>query len=329
MITLPPFRLHRPRGISEALSLLHEHRVDARVIAGGTDLIVNLRQRLETPRHLVALEGLDELRAVDVSSTRGLRLGALVRIAEIAADRRIALLFPVLAEAARSVAAPAIRNAATLGGNLCLDTRCQWYNQSLFWRASCGFCLKKDGEVCHVAPGSSLCWAVYSADLAPALLTLDAEVRLASAQGERTVPLSRFFVEDGARKFDLAHDELVLEVMVPAARAGLRGAYRKLRPREALDFPLAGVAAAARVSADGRVSDARLAVTAAAPRPFLAEGVRELLEGRRVDDVEAVGRAAQLVHRVSNPMRTGGGYSPQHRKARIRLLAAEAIEALG
>src|SRR4029450_1452978 len=142
---------------------------------------------------------------------------------------------------AGGVAGPTIRNMPTVGVNICLETRCQWYNQSLSWRAACGFCLKKDGEECHVAPGSALCWAVYSGDLAPAFLAIDAEVVAHSVRGARVIPLARFYLEDGLRKFDLAPDEIVTRVRVPCERAGCRGFYGKLRTRGSVDFPLAGV----------------------------------------------------------------------------------------
>ena len=324
MITLPSFALDRPRTLDAALRILNDHGGAARVIAGGTDLVVNLRQRLEEPRRLVALGGIRGLDAIAHAAGTGLSIGALATVHALALHPLVRALFPVLARAAAAVAAPTIRRMGTVGGNLCLDTRCVWYNQSAFWRSACGYCLKKDGRVCHVVPGSSLCWAVYSGDLAPAFLTLDAAVVLASVRGERVVPLHRFFLEDGARRFDLAPDEVLAEVRVPPEKAGLHGVYRKLRRRGALDFPLAGAAVACRLR-DGRFDEVTAALTAVGPRPFLVEGVREILQGVPATDEDAIDRAAGLARRLANPMRTGGAHGPAHRRQRTGLFVRDAL----
>jgi 4-hydroxybenzoyl-CoA reductase subunit beta len=324
VITLPSFALDRPRTLPEALRILDDHRGAARVIAGGTDLVVGLRQRLEAPARLVALGRIHGLDGIAFTPGMGLRVGALTTVHALAVAPLVRALFPVLARAAAAVAAPTIRRAGTVGGNLCLDTRCSWYNQSPFWRSACGGCLKKDGDLCHVAPGSSLCWAVYSGDLAPAFLALDAVAVLVSVRGERLVPLWRFFLEDGLRRVDLAADEILTEVRVPSHRAGLYGVYRKLRVREALDFPLAGAAVAGRLR-DGRFEDVAVALTAVGPRPFLVEGAREILQGLPATDEDAIDRAARLARRVANPMRTGGAYGPAHRRHRVGLFVRDAL----
>jgi len=325
MITLPRFRLHRPRSLAEALRILAEYRGDARVLAGGTDLLVNLRNRLATPSHVVALGCLRSLRDIRVADDGGLRVGALATVAELARHAAVNRAFPVLARAAASVAGPTIRAMGTVGGNLCLDTRCHWYNQDYFWRKACGFCLKKDGSVCHVAPGSNVCWAVYAGDLAPALLVLDAEAVILSVRGERVVPLNRFFIEDGLRKYDLAADEILTEVRVAASKAGLGGTYFKLRARGSIDYPLAGLAAAARIDSERRFLGAAAAVTAVGSRPFLIEGASEILDGVEADNVEAIERAAHLAWRLANPVKTGGAASPAYRRLRVGLFARDAF----
>jgi 4-hydroxybenzoyl-CoA reductase subunit beta len=328
LITLPSFRLHRPRALGDALRVLAEHQDDARILAGGTDLVVNLRNRLFTPSHVVSIAGIRGLDGIAAESGGGLRVGALARVSDIASHPIVRSRFAVLARAAEQVAGPTLRSMGTAGGNICLDTRCQWYNQSYFWRAACGFCLKKDGDFCHVAPGSNVCWAAYSGDLAPAFLVLDAEVAVRSERGERTIPLHRFFIEDGGRKFDLARDEILVEIRVPASRAGCRGFYGKLRSRGSIDFPLAGVAVAARVGPDGTFRDAAIAVTAAGPRPFLVEGAQEILEGKRVDDADAIERAAHLARRTTNPLHTTSSTTPGYRRHRIGLFARDALRSI-
>lgn len=329
MNPLPPFRLHRPRTLSDALDLLDRHGADAKLLAGGTDLVVNLRQGLDTPQHVVSLNAIGSLARIRREPGGGLRLGSLTRLAELVEHEDVKRDFPVLARAAAAVSGPILRRMGTLGGNLCLDTRCHWYNQSYAWRRSCGFCLKKDGTVCHVAPGSEICWAVYSGDLAPALLTLEARARLRSARGERVVPLPEFFLEDGARRFALEKDEILTEVIVPPHRASLRGYYGKLRCRASVDYPLAGVAIAGRVSPERAFRQVLVALTAVAPRPFLVPGVAGRLENTCVDDADAMERVAESVLQEADPLHTGGSFGPAYRRLRVGRITRDGLKAVG
>jgi len=324
MITLPSFQLHCPDSLEEAVRLLAQHREDARILAGGTDLVVNLRNRVFTPRHVVHLGAIRELQAIEYFPESGLRVGAMATISQLISHPATRSAFPILSQAARAVSGPTLRNMGTVGGNVCLDTRCQWYNQSYFWRKACGFCLKKEGDFCHVAPGSNLCWAAYSGDLAPAFLVLGAEVITQSVRGEREIPLHRFFLEDGKKRLDLAPDEIVTRLRVPASKAKLQGYYGKLRVRGSVDYPLAGVAITGRTVA-GRFQDARVALTAVSPRPFLVEGAREILHEIRTDDDEAIERASQLGRRMANPMHTGGTFSSSYRRYRIGLFIRDGL----
>lgn len=328
MNALPSFDLHRPTDLLTALTLLDQHRSDAKLIAGGTDFVVNLRHGLETPGHVVALSSIPELNVFDADSKSGLRLGALTTVDTLATDPRIRSAYPVLSEAAASVSGPTLRRMGTLGGNLCLDTRCQWYNQSPLWREACGFCLKKEGTVCHVAPGSELCWAVYSGDIAPALLTLDAELVLQHARGERRVPLSKFYFEDGLRKYDLGVNEILTEVRVPASRAGLAGSYHKLRSRAAVDYPLAGVAVSGRVTGTGTLSEVAIGVTAIGPCPMLVREATRFLEGKNLADERLAEVVVEMARRTANPLHTGGGLSPAYRRLRVGLFARDGVRAL-
>jgi 4-hydroxybenzoyl-CoA reductase subunit beta len=299
MQILPQFKLARPRDLKEASAMLAADP-RARILGGGTDLVANLRDGLVSPSTLVDLGAVDELASLDANG-EGIRIGARVTLARLAADPRIVARYPALAQAASSVAGPAHRSVATVGGNLCLDTRCVFYNQSEWWRRANRYCLKHRGDVCHVAPQGTSCQAAYSGDLAPALLALGAAVEIASAVGLRRIALSELYVEDGAAHLALRPGEIVAAVLVPAPPDGLRSGYRKARARGAIDFPLAGIAAALRVER-GVLGSLRVAVTGTNSRPLLLEGTDEWI-GRAPDGSlhAAVGKLVQ--HQV-RPLRT-------------------------
>jgi len=299
MELLPAFALRYPETAGEAVALLAGD-ADARVLAGGTAFMVHLRQGLAAPRILVSLERIAGLRDI-VEEGGTVRIGAAVTLARLAADAAIVGRFPALAQAAATVAGPTHRSVATIGGNLCLDTRCVFYNQNETWRRSNGYCLKYRGDICHVAPQGKRCHAAYSGDLAPALLVLGAEVQIAGPAGSRWSPLAALFREDGAQPLTLAHGELLGAVRIPVPPSRMRSAYRKARARGAIDFPLAGVAAALE-TADGRVRELRVALTGTNSRPFLVEGTGEF-RGEAPD--AALGeRLYKLVQRQASPQRT-------------------------
>lgn len=273
----------------------------ARVLAGGTDLVANLRDGLGTPSTLVDLGAIEELATIDTDA-RGIRIGARVTLARLAADAQIGTLYPAIAQAAASVAGPAHRSVATVGGNLCLDTRCVFYNQSEWWRRANRYCLKYRGDVCHVAPQGNSCQAAYSGDLAPALLALEAEAEIAGAGGSRRITLSNLFVEDGAAHLALRAGEIIAAVHIPASKNGLRSGYRKARVRGAIDFPLAGVAAALRVE-QGVLESLRIAVTGTNSRPFVLEGADEWI-GKALDRAALPSAVGKLVLHQVRPLRT-------------------------
>ena len=269
MLTLPPFQFHAPKSVAEAVALLQAKAGTAKLIAGGTDLLPNLKHRLFAPEHVVGLDGIDELKGVR-EEQGGLWLGAMTRLAELAAHPLVAARYRSLAQAAGLVAGPQLREMGTLGGNLCLDTRCVYYNQTYFWRKALGFCLKKDGTVCHVVKSGRNCVAAASNDTATALLTLGATVRLAGPKGVRELPLNDFYVADGVANTVIEPGELLLGAFVPAPDAGVVTAYQKLRIRGAIDYPALSVAVWARVKA-GALEDVRLAVSALAARPHVVK----------------------------------------------------------
>jgi 4-hydroxybenzoyl-CoA reductase subunit beta len=277
MMRAPDFRYHAARSVADAARALKDGGPDAMLIAGGTDLVPNMKRRQQTPALVIGIRQLRELQRF--RNGRGLTLGSAVRLSEIAADRRVASHYPALARAAGLVATPQIRNMGTLGGNLCLDTRCTYYDQSAEWRQAINFCMKAPGSngghactsadgtsICWVATSSPRCWAVSSTDTAPALVALGARVTLVSTEGERDIALEQLYADDGMAYLTKRADEILTAVRLPPA-GGWRSTYWKLRRRGSFDFPVLGVAAAVRVGAGGVVEDARVVLGAVASRP--------------------------------------------------------------
>ena len=320
-MSLPEFRVLRPRELAEAIELLDRHRGEIQVIAGGTDLLPSLKQKLFAPRYLLDLKSVAELGYVRNGS--GLEIGALATVASVARSPEVRRKFFVLAEAAETVASPVLRNMGTLGGNLCLDTRCLWYNQSEFWRQSCGFCLKKDGSVCHVAPSSPRCWAVFSGDTAPALLALGAEIEIVSSNGWRRLPLAEFYTGKGDARMRVAEDEILTRVFVPPASQGLRGTYMKFRLRGSIDYPLAGVAVVLKVTHDGTCEWGRVAITGLNPAPLVIPGSEDALRNARLDD-DLLERLAQLAGSVMKPLTTSAS-TPEYRREIARIFVKRAV----
>lgn len=294
---LPKFRLAEPRTVAEAIAACRNH-TGSRFVAGGTDLLVNMRRGINKPELLVDLSGIDELAAVQVTEG-GVTIGAGVTIAALARNEMIVARYGALAQAAAAIAGPGHRVMGTVGGNLCLDTRCIYYNQSEWWRNANNYCLKNHGSVCHVAPQGQRCHAAFSGDLAPALLVLGGQVDIFGAQGSRRTSLSELYVEDGKAHLALADGELITAVHLPSDPPP--SAYAKLRTRAAIDFPLAGVAVALLTSATEIVSF-RLALTGTNSRPFLLAGT-EAFAGRSIDD-KLLQEVDRLVQKQVKPMRT-------------------------
>ncbi len=299
MMRLPRFEFHAPHTLQETARILAGEGTDALPLAGGTDLLPNMKRRQQVPRTLVSLRRVEGLRQNEIGPAAA-RLGACLTLAEIAGDPRLRNGLTALSQAASQVATPQIRNQATLGGNICLDTRCNYYDQNYEWRKSIGFCLKKDGITCWVAPGSSKCLAVSSTDTAPALLALGARVRLVSHSGEREIPLSALYDNDGIRYMRKRPDELLAEVLLDSLH-GWKSAYWKLRRRGSFDFPVLSVAAAARISNQGVVEEARIVVGSVASRPLMAEVAEKFLKGRSLNR-EVIAECASLAARVAKPL---------------------------
>jgi 4-hydroxybenzoyl-CoA reductase subunit beta len=299
MMRLPLFEFRAPRTLEEATRILNGEGANAMPLAGGTDLLPNMKRRQQVPRTLMSLRHIERLTHVELGAS-GSRLGACLTLTDIAADPRFRNGMTALTQAASQVATPQIRNMATLGGNICLDTRCNYYDQSYEWRKAIDFCLKKDGTTCWVAPGSSKCMAVSSTDTAPALMALGARVRLVSHSGEREVPLSELYNNDGINYIKRRPDEILAEVLVDSLH-GWKSTYWKLRRRGSFDFPVLSVAAAARLSENGVVEDARIVVGSAACLPLVAAEASKFLLGRSLTQ-ETIAEVAALAARIAKPL---------------------------
>ena len=324
MLRLPRFRMIEPTTWTAAATLLREHgaaasdvaggtpSVPVMLVAGGTDLFPNMKRRQFTPQVLVSLGRVSDAR--EISNGTGLRIAAGATLTEIATHPTVRAKYAALAQAAGVISTPQLRNMGTIGGNLCLDTRCNWYDQSLFWRTAEGYCMKTHPSVvCRVAPSSARCLAVASADTVPALIALGARVTVENADGRRELDLAELYREDGIRYLAIGRDDVVVSVALPDA-TGWRSTYLKLRDRNSFDFPIAGVAAAVRLDG-GRVSEARIAITALASRPVAVDA--KALVGTKLDD-EAIAAAADAVHKAARPMdNTSGTISQRKRAARV------------
>lgn len=331
MLRLPAFQLLRPQSLQQAVRYLEELGVQAAPVAGGTDLLPKMKRRQLLPRYLVSLRGVRELRFSSGDASAGLSLGAGLTLAEVATHPAVRSSYRALAEAVAVCSNPILHRMGTLGGNLCLDTRCTYYDQTEHWRQALGWCMKAPGgfspeEVpCRVAPGGGRCWAVHASDGAPALIALGARVRMVGSRGERVVPLEALYRDDGIRFLDKAHDELLTEVYLPPSD-GLRSTYRKVRRRGALDFAALGVAASVRLDPDGTVRECRLVLGGVASRPLVLEEAASLVVGRRLEPA-VLQRVAEAVHRAVHPM-DNTDFSVLYRRRVAPVYVRRALEGL-
>ncbi len=301
MLRLPQFNLATPGTVAEAVELLKAP--NAMVVAGGTDLLPNMKHELFTPELLVSLQQVAGLKGIRTESDGALVIGAMTTLEEVASSELVRNTAPAVAQAASLVAGPQLRTMGTLGGNVLLDTRCQWYNQTFFWRQSLGFCLKKDGSKCHVVETGAKCVAAASNDTAPALMSVDAELILEGPNGRRTLPLADFWVADGIFNKRLEKGELLVEIRIPKLPEGHRGAYGKLRDRGSIDFPLLGVAVRLDVDA-GTIRRADVLVTALQARPLRIKKTEALAGQQPGTDAfkAAVEEVAQAAYKQCHPM---------------------------
>jgi len=299
MLRLPAFTYLTPRAVEEAAELMAAHQGEAMFVAGGTDLYPNLKRRQFEPRYLIGLRQLPELRGISGDPQGGMTIGALESLSALAAHPAVRRHYWALAHAVGSVSTPQLRNMGTLGGNLFVDPRCNYYNQGYFWRHAIGFCLKKDGDICLVAPGSPRCWALSSSDSAPVSVALQAEVTLAGPAGTRRVPAAQLYRDDGIDYLTKEPEEVLVALHLPSAK-GTTTAYFKLRRRGSFDFPVLGVAVVLHWE-DGVVRDARIALGAVASHPLDVSAAARPLLGRR-PTLELVAEVAQAAYRPAKPL---------------------------
>jgi 4-hydroxybenzoyl-CoA reductase subunit beta len=300
MLRLHPYEYHRPETVEGALALLAEHAGDAMPIAGGTDLVPNMKHRLFTPGHLVSLRRIPEMYGVG-EEEGGVRIGSAETIDSIARHPLVRRRYPSLARACSLISGPQLRRVGTIGGNICLDTRCTYYNQTFFWRKALGFCLKKDGDVCHVVRGGTRCVAAHSADSPPVLMTVGAQLEIAGMETRRTIEVERFFTSDGVWNRRLGPDELVISVFLPAPKPGTRYAFEKLRIRESIDFPLLNLAVAAGLDEVGRVTDLAMVASGMGAYPRRVGQVQELAAGERLTPA-LIDQVAREAFRQCHPL---------------------------
>jgi 4-hydroxybenzoyl-CoA reductase subunit beta len=320
---LPYFRFHAPETIEEAARILAGEGPDAMILAGGTDLLPNMKRGQQTPKHLVTLRNIESLHGIRNGS--GLTIGAGLSLTALLEDETVRHSYTALWQAAKLVATPQLRNMATLGGNICLDTRCNFYDQNEQWRKAINYCLKKDGETCWVATSSKTCLAVSSTDTAPALIALGAKVRLVSTAGERVLDLKDFYKDDGADYMQRRGDEILSEVILEPA-SGWKSTYWKLRRRGAFDFPVLSVAAAVKFMDDGTVEDARIVLGAVASKPILSSDAAGCLIGKKIND-EVIEEIGPMVMRAARPV-DNTDLAPPWRKKVIPVFVSYALREL-
>jgi 4-hydroxybenzoyl-CoA reductase subunit beta len=324
MMRLPPFQYLAPVSVADAVKLMADQGPEAMLVAGGTDLYPNMKRRQFEPRVLVGLRGIRDLAGMRASRGGGLAIGAGTTLTAVSRHPEVRGRYAALATAAGAVSTPQLRNMGTLGGNVCVDTRCNYYNQSYQWRKAVDFCMKKDGEICLVAPGSPRCWAVSSSDTAPALWSLGATVRLAGPAGERTIPISALYQDDGIQYLTKQPVEIVTEIALPPAE-GLRSVYLKLRRRGSFDFPVLGVAATLHLEGE-TVRWARIVLGAVASLPREAAAAADLLVGQRLTP-ELINRVAETAARPAKPLDNTDLTHP-YRKKMTRVFVARALRRL-
>jgi 4-hydroxybenzoyl-CoA reductase subunit beta len=295
MMRLPKFEYRVPREIAEAVKIMAASVPEGQFVAGGTDLYPNMKRRQQMPQTVISVMRLAELNQITGDGQSGIRIGASVTLTDIVEHPLINRDYPVVAHAARTISTPILRNMGTIGGNLLLDTRCNYYDQNYEWRKGINFCLKKDGDVCWVAPGSSKCWAVQSSDLVPVMVAIGAKFRLASTLGERMIDAAGFYNDDGIDYLKKRPDELLVDIHLPPLN-GWRASYQKLRRRGAFDFPVLGVAAYIQTDTDNVVSKARIVLGGIAPSPVVVDEAEQALVGKpfHPDQIQAAAEAAYI-----------------------------------
>ena len=324
MLRLPSFTYLQPQTVKQALEMKADAGPDSAFVAGGTDLYPNMKRRQQTPKVVISLAAISSLRKAAQQDSGTAWVGAGLTLTEVGSHRKIRKSYRAIAEAAELVSTPLLRNMGTLGGNLCLDTRCNYYDQSYEWRKAIDFCMKKDGHTCWVAPGSPRCWAVSSSDVAPVMVGIGAEFVLVGPKGERVVPAERFYHNDGINYLTKQPDEILTGVRLPAPN-GWDATYLKLRRRGSFDFPVLGVTAWIKWDGDV-VADARVVLGGVASYPQTIPAAGEALKGHKLDD-GIISAAADAAYKPSKPM-DNTDFELSWRKQMTRVYVTRALEQL-
>ena len=325
MMRLPKFTYRVPKRISDAVNMAGDAGAETVFVAGGTDLYPNMKRRQQTPRTVISVTRLRELQQISVDAASGMIIGSSVSLTHICEHPVINRDYRFVADAARLISTPILRNMGTIGGNLLLDTRCNYYDQNYEWRKGINFCMKKDGDICWVAPSSPKCWAVQSSDLAPVVVAIGAKVKLVSASGERLVAVADLYNNDGIQYLNKRPEELLTEIHLPP-RNGMRAVYKKLRRRGSFDFPVLGVAAALDIADDGTVRAAKLILGGVAPAPIEVSEAQHALLGERLDQ-ERINAAAEACYLKARPL-DNTDFLMNWRKQMARPFVQRALEEL-
>lgn len=321
---LPNIQYVEPGSTQEASAFLADHAQESKVMAGGTDLLPSMKQKIFKPEYLVNLGAIPNLDTIEFDEQSGLRIGALATLSAIEREPVILEKYPAVAQAAHAVGAMQLKWMGTVGGNLCLDTRCYYYNQSDFWRRCRPTCIKMGGDTCNAIGGGNKCFAVFSGDLAPALIAMDANISLLSAKGERTLALNDLYSGDGAQPVSISPEEILTCIEVPKPPEGTFSTYLKYRIRQSIDFPLAGVAVRLVIDGNDKVChDAKVVIGAVGPRPVEVNGIKELLVGKKLES-PAIEQAALLAQKEAKPVDNAAG-SPSYRKLMIKIFVEKAL----
>jgi len=273
---------------------------EAMYVAGGTDLYPNMKRRQQVPKVVIGLSQLKQLGAMKGKPAEGMVLGAGLTLTDVTEDRRIQHSYPAVAKAAELISTPLLRNMGSIGGNLLLDTRCNYYDQNYEWRKAIHFCMKKDGDICWVAPSSPRCWAVQSSDCAPVMVAIGAKVKLVSSSGERVIGAAELYHDDGIQHLNKRPDELLTEILLPPVN-GFRATYWKLRRRGSFDFPVLGVATCVRLAGDGTVEDAKIIVGGVGSSPLEAILAQRAIIGKKLTD-ETIKESSAAAYPAAKPL---------------------------
>lgn len=323
---LPPFEYLEPKNLEEALNYLDELKERAALLAGGTDMIVRMKQRLENPSYLISLKSLDELGYIEKEEEM-IRVGALTTLIEIIQSTLLSRLFPGLIQAASSIGAVSIQHfRGTIGGNLCQDTRCLFYNQSAFWRSGRQLCHKAGGKICYAEENSDRCRSANQSDGATALMALEARVVLRKKTGERLLQLEDLYTGKGEAPFSIEPDEILTEIQIPIPGGSSGSAYEKLNYRSAIDYPLVSSAIALTLQ-NGNINSTRIVIGAMAASPLFLRQVSDTLVGIDVQDQRAIGKAARMAMDQTSAFPVENlGSTASYRSKMVQVLVRRGIE---